>query len=154
MKALFLKIFVFDTKSLNCEISACVFRCGPLLSAGTASAFDAQDVLVQVLRQDVAHLTCLALAKGMSTLFAKNGFSRPSLELFCGVFRHVLGLRVNARPTENLCSRWTRKTTAALHRTKKIGLYFRGVDSFLSNQQGKSSIILKILAVRISRDIA
>src|SRR5699024_5415550 len=32
----------------------------------------------------------LALAKGMSTLFAKNGFSRPSLEQFCGVFRHVL----------------------------------------------------------------
>src|SRR5690625_2975498 len=85
----------------------------------------------------------------MSTLFAKNGFSRPSLELFCGVFRHVLGLRVNARPTENLCSRWTRKTTVALQRTKKIGLYFRGVATFRSNQQGKSSIILKILAVRI-----
>src|SRR5690625_2094308 len=32
----------------------------------------------------------LALAKGMSTLFAKNGFSRPSLEQICGVFRHVL----------------------------------------------------------------
>src|SRR5699024_12760634 len=32
----------------------------------------------------------LALAKGVSTLFAKNGFSRPSLEQFCGVFRHVL----------------------------------------------------------------
>src|SRR5690625_3158839 len=31
----------------------------------------------------------LALAKGMSTLFAKNGFSRPSLR-YCGVFRHVL----------------------------------------------------------------
>src|SRR5690625_6320151 len=89
MKALFLKIFVFDTKSLNCEISACVFRCGPLLSAGTASAFDAQDVLVQVVRQDVAHLTCLALAKGMSTLFAQNGFSRPSLK-YCGVPRYVL----------------------------------------------------------------
>src|SRR5690625_3336340 len=26
----------------------------------------------------------------MSTLFAKNGFSRPSLEQFCGVFRYVL----------------------------------------------------------------
>src|SRR5690625_5495883 len=24
--------------SINCEVSACVFRCGPLLSAGTASA--------------------------------------------------------------------------------------------------------------------
>src|SRR5699024_12388732 len=32
----------------------------------------------------------LAVAKGMSTLFAKNGFSRPSLEQLCGVFRHVL----------------------------------------------------------------
>src|SRR5699024_1231840 len=32
----------------------------------------------------------LALAKGMSTLFAKNGFSRPSLEESCGVFGHVL----------------------------------------------------------------
>jgi len=38
----------------------------------------------------------LALAKGMSTLFAKNGFSRPSLKQFCGVFRHVLGLRLLA----------------------------------------------------------
>src|SRR5699024_1846563 len=31
----------------------------------------------------------LALAKGMWTLFAKNGFSRPSLR-YCGFFRHVL----------------------------------------------------------------
>src|SRR5699024_1000476 len=31
----------------------------------------------------------LALAKGMSTLFAKHGFSRPSLK-YCGGFRHVL----------------------------------------------------------------
>src|SRR5699024_1426045 len=31
----------------------------------------------------------LALAKGMSTLFAKNDFSRPSLN-YCGLFRHVL----------------------------------------------------------------
>src|SRR5699024_1461925 len=35
-------------------------------------------------------LSLLALAKGMSTLFAKNGFSRPSLERYCGVFGHVL----------------------------------------------------------------
>src|SRR5699024_2738703 len=34
-------------------------------------------------------LSLLALAKGMSTLFAKNGFSRPFLK-YCGVFRHVL----------------------------------------------------------------
>src|SRR5699024_10813587 len=40
----------------------------------------------------------LALTKGMSTLFAKNGFSRPSLERYCGVFRHVLGLRLLAPP--------------------------------------------------------
>src|SRR5699024_4048520 len=30
----------------------------------------------------------------MSTLFAKNGFSRPSLKQLCGVFRDVLGLRL------------------------------------------------------------
>src|SRR5699024_3626671 len=35
----------------------------------------------------------LALAKGMSTLLAMNGFSRPSLK-YCGVFRHVLRLRL------------------------------------------------------------
>ena len=35
-------------------------------------------------------LSLLALAKGMSTLFAKNGFSRPSLGYSCGVFGHVL----------------------------------------------------------------
>ena len=35
-------------------------------------------------------ISLLALAKGMSTLFAKNGFSRPSLERYCGFFRHVL----------------------------------------------------------------
>src|SRR5690625_4554877 len=34
-------------------------------------------------------LSLLALAKGMSALFAKNGFSRPSLG-YCGVFRLVL----------------------------------------------------------------
>src|SRR5690625_7056178 len=45
--------------SINCEVSACVFRCGPLLSAGTASAS-----------------------------------SRSPL---CGVFRHVLGLRLLAQ---------------------------------------------------------
>src|SRR5699024_10172329 len=32
----------------------------------------------------------LALAKGLSTLFAKNGFSLHSLEQLCRVFRHVL----------------------------------------------------------------
>jgi len=31
-------------------------------------------------------------------------------------------------PSENLCSRRTRKASAALYRTKKIGLYFRGVN--------------------------
>src|SRR5690625_7465141 len=33
------KKVVFDTKSINCEVSASFFRCGPLLSAGTASDF-------------------------------------------------------------------------------------------------------------------
>src|SRR5690625_3503315 len=54
----------------------------------------------------------LALAKGMSTLFAKNGFSRPSSN-YCGVFRHVLGLGLRtARPTENLCSRKSQRSSA------------------------------------------
>src|SRR5690625_1096965 len=35
-------------------------------------------------------LSLLALAKGMSMLFAKDDFSRPSLKQFCGVFGHVL----------------------------------------------------------------
>src|SRR5699024_11986984 len=68
----------------------------------------------------------LALAKGMSTLFAKNGFSRPSLK-YCGVFRHVLFPqmfsvgRVIAVPGQE-------RLRQLLHRTKKIALYFRGVN--------------------------
>src|SRR5699024_2696347 len=65
----------------------------------------------------------LALAKGMSTLFAKNGLSRPSLEQICGVFRHVLGLRT-ARPIENLCSRRTRKATTAFASHEENGFVF------------------------------
>src|SRR5699024_12491542 len=68
----------------------------------------------------------LALAKCMSTLFAKNGFSRPSLK-YCGVFRHVLGLRT-ARPTKTYVPAGQGRLRQLLHRTKKIGLYFRGVN--------------------------
>src|SRR5699024_7309874 len=77
-------MIVFNAKSINCDI---VPDCFPLRTV----AFRGHG------------FSLLALAKGMSTLFAKNGFSRPSLN-YCGVFRHVLGLRT-ARPIENLCSR-------------------------------------------------
>ena len=42
-------------------------------------------------------LSLLALAKGMSTLFAKNGFSRPSLK----VLRDLLSEEVEAVPAES-----------------------------------------------------
>src|SRR5699024_2696962 len=75
-------------------------------------------------------LSLLALAKGMSALFAKNGFRRPSLK-YCGVFGHVLFPqmssvgRVIADPGQVILRQ-------LLHRTKKIGLYFRGVTALHS----------------------
>jgi len=63
----------------------------------------------------------------MSTLFAKNGFSRPSLEQLCGVFRHVLGLRLLI-PPKTFVPAGQGRLRQLLHRTKKIGLYFRGVN--------------------------
>src|SRR5699024_8171648 len=42
----------------------------------------------------------LALAKGMSTLFAKNGFSRPSLK-YSGLFRPVLSPQESTASTPN-----------------------------------------------------
>src|SRR5699024_8960662 len=63
-------MIVFNAKSINCDI---VPGCFPLRTV----AFRGHG------------FSLLALAKGMSTLFAKNGFSRPSLN-YCGVFRHVL----------------------------------------------------------------
>src|SRR5699024_10715517 len=65
----------------------------------------------------------LALAKGMSTLFAKHGFSRPSLERFCGGVRHVLGLRT-ARPIKNLSSRSSQRSSAPNnHRNSESEIY-------------------------------
>ena len=67
--------------------------CAGLLSAGTASAFDAQDVLVQrssvgrvsaaqVLRQDVAYLTCLEkpTLRGLRTRAIPAGVNSPPLQ--------------------------------------------------------------------------
>src|SRR5699024_9950140 len=43
-------------------------------------------------------------------------------------------------PPKTICySRRTRKTATALHRTKKIDLYFRGVAAFRSNRRGSAS---------------
>src|SRR5690625_4755414 len=66
-----------------------VFHCGPLLSAGTASA--------------------------------------SSRNPLCGVFRHVLGLRLLA-PPKTFIPAGQGRLRRILHRTKKIGLYFRGVN--------------------------
>src|SRR5690625_963315 len=63
----------------------------------------------------------------MSTLFAKNGFSRPSLEQLCGVFRHVLGLRLLI-PPKTFVPAGQGRLRQLLHRTKKMALYFRGVN--------------------------
>src|SRR5690625_4361016 len=51
----------------------------------------------------------------MSTLFAKNGFSRPSLVV-------LRGLQTRAIPAGQ------GRLRQLLHRTKKIGLYIRGVN--------------------------
>ena len=110
-------------------------------------------------------LSLLAPARGMPTLSAKDGFSRPSLkpvpasssnaseyassaqgnkEVYsssplspgssdtcwdwdCALLIPSKTIAIT-RPIENLCSRRTRKAPAALHRTKKIDLYFRGVN--------------------------
>jgi len=50
------------------------------------------------------------------------------------------GTALSFVPPKNICySRRTRKTATALHRTKKIDLYFRGVAAFRSNQRGSAS---------------
>src|SRR5699024_12795311 len=80
-----------------------VFRCGPLLSAGTASA--------SLPRQEVCR-RC-----PQRTFLVGH---HPPL---CGGCRHVLGLRT-ARPTENVCSRRTRKATEALASHEENGYVF------------------------------
>src|SRR5699024_4814106 len=50
------------------------------------------------------------------------------------------GTALSFVPPKTFCySRRTRKTTTALHRTKKIDLYFRGVAAFRSNQRCSAS---------------
>src|SRR5699024_5999940 len=75
------------------RIRGFVFRCGPLLSAGTASASLPQ--------------------QGVCRRCPQRTFLVGHHPPLCGVFRHVLGLRT-ARPTENVCSRRTRKATEAI----------------------------------------
>src|SRR5690625_5417282 len=58
----------------TCAIATVRDRSGRMLSAGTA----------------LASLPWQRVCRRCSTLFAKNGFSWPSLEEFCGVFGHVL----------------------------------------------------------------
>src|SRR5699024_3695462 len=70
----------------------------------------------------------LALAKGMSTLFAKNGVSRPSLR-YCGVFRRVLGLHT-ARPIKNICSSMTLKAPEAFTSHEENWFVFSKIQRF------------------------
>ena len=83
-----------------------------------------------MLRQDVAHLTCLALAKGMSELFAKNVFNRPSLKHSVGSSDTCYsrnGFRWDEQD-EQCAVPGQGRLRQVLHRTKKIDLYFRGVN--------------------------
>ena len=62
-------------------------------------------------------LSLLAPARGMPTLPAKGGFSRPSL------LTTLRGLRTRAgsaltRPTENLCSRRSQRSSASNNHRK------------------------------------
>src|SRR5699024_6983305 len=65
------------------------------------------------------YLACLPLKLG--------GFSRPSSLLL------TVGSQDSCYP------RRTRRAPAALHSTKKMGLYFRGVAAFRFNQRGSAS---------------
>src|SRR5690625_4983314 len=92
-------------------------------------------------------LSLLAPARGMSTLSAKDGFSRPSLKnlrlRLLVTLRSMLPRRKGAQKfTQVVPSLWGLRTRAIpagqgrlrqlLHRTKKIVLYFRGVTALLS----------------------
>src|SRR5690625_1471861 len=61
-----------------------------------------------------------------------------SLRSLWGLKAH--GTALSFVPPKTFCySRRTRKTATALHRTKKIDLYFRGVAAFRSNQRCSAS---------------
>src|SRR5699024_10694386 len=102
------RIVVFDTIYINCEVTS------RLLSISTRYSRRPGSLRADAFRGHGFSL--LALSQGMSTLFAKNGVSRHSLGEPSG--------------SSGTCySRRTRKASAALHRTKKIALYFRGVTA-------------------------
>jgi len=107
-------VFVYDTKSINCD-TVKTFLCvaisrsnnGWLLGSAPAEYFAFH-----------GHgFSLLAPARGMPTLSAKDGFSRPSFTIFPG-------------SSDTCYSHRPRNASAAVHRTKKIGLYFRGVYVF------------------------
>src|SRR5690625_788254 len=66
---------------INCDVTAGSFFISKCISRRPGS------LRVDAFRRH--GLSLLALAKGMSALFAKNGFSRPPVK-YCGVFGHVL----------------------------------------------------------------
>src|SRR5699024_6464573 len=80
----------------------------------------------------------LAPARGMPALSAKDGFSRPSLALPSLRGFQIRGTVLSFAPSKTICcSRRTRKTSAALHRTKKMVLNFRGGTALRSPRRVK-----------------
>jgi len=77
------------------------------------------------------------------TTFTVSTLPRAWLEPPCAFALRGLkahGTALSFVPPKTFCyTRRTRKTATALHRTKKIGLYFRGVAAFRSNQRCSAS---------------
>src|SRR5699024_7087170 len=141
------KICLFVTKSLKSEVSVCVFH-------GHFPIFrelDVQDVSVEYPR---------SLSGAKYIFVRKSGFFGYELKLLISTaggrfprawlepprsFHSLWGLKAHGTalsfvPPKTFCySRRTRRAQEALHRTKKFGLYFRGVAAFRSNQRCSAS---------------
>src|SRR5699024_4352451 len=102
---LFISFITFFAVDVNCEVCVGLFsaadRCFPR-----------------------ARLQPLCPGKGYVDVVRKERFWSTFLRIVLRGLQTRAGTAIT-RPTENLCSRRTRKASAALHRTKKIGLYFR-----------------------------
>src|SRR5690625_1641262 len=70
------------------------------------------------------------------TTFTVSTLPRAWLEPRANRMLVMKALRQSTSVGRAVRSPRTRKTAPALHRTKKIGLYFRGVATFRSNQRG------------------
>src|SRR5690625_1316697 len=89
-------------------------------------------------------LVMKALRKDVATLvfhppITHSGVSRLMGLHYRSSHRRPFAIPANVFGGASNRSPRTRKASAALHRTKKIGLYFRGVAAFRSNQRGSAS---------------